>query len=153
MLTHNSPYGESGLSSKVLMGAVWELMERTVMATDKEPFQSLTGIAQQTAEEIAKQTRRATETYFSWVQNAMSVFPWINTDLNRKLLSHATENVTAAVSFMQQLSRAKSLEDVSKIQADFMEKQMKLFSEQTKTVGEITQAAADAMKKPFGTST
>jgi hypothetical protein len=123
------------------------------MAKDKEQFEPLTGIAQQTAEEIAKQTRRATETYFTWIQNAMSVFPWSNVDLNRKLLSHATENVTAAVSFMQQLSQAKNLEDVGKIQTEFMEKQMKSFSEQAKTVGEITQAAADAMKKPFGTST
>lgn len=120
------------------------------MATDKEPFQSLTGIAQQTAEQFAKQTRRATENYFSWVWNAMSVFPWSNADLNRNLLNQTTENVSAAISFMQQLSQAKNLEDVSKIQAEFMEKQMKSFSEQAKTVGEITQAAADAMKKPFG---
>jgi len=116
------------------------------MAKDKEPFDALTA----TAEQITKQTRRATETYFSWVQNAMSVFPWSNTDLNRKLLSHATGNVTTAVSFMQKLSQAKNLEDVAKIQTEFMEKQMKSFSEQAKTVGEITQAAADAMKRPFG---
>jgi hypothetical protein len=115
--------------------------------TDKPPESQ-----PENAEQIAKRTRRATETYFSWVQNAMSVFPWSNADLNRKLLNHATENVTAAVNFMQQLSQAKNLEDVGKIQAEFMEKQMKSFSEQAKTVGEITQAAADAMKKPFGLS-
>jgi hypothetical protein len=118
------------------------------MVKADKPSESVTA----TAEQIAKRTRRATETYFSWVQNAMSVFPWSNADLNRKLLSHATENVTAAVSFMQQLSQAKNLEDVARIQADFMEKQMKSFSEQAKTVGEITQTAADLMKKPFGLS-
>jgi phage shock protein A len=80
------------------------------MVKADKPSESVTA----TAEQIAKRTRRATETYFSWVQNAMSVFPWSNADLNRKLLSHATENVTAAVSFMQQLSQAKNLEDVAK---------------------------------------
>ena len=50
---------------------------------------------------------------------------------------------------MQNLSQAKNLEDVVKIQTEFMEKQINSFSEQAKTVGDITQAAADAMKKPF----
>jgi len=118
------------------------------MAKDKEPFDALTA----TGEQITKQTRRATETYFSWVQNAMSVLPWSNTDLNRKLLSHATENLTGAVGFMQTLSQAKNLEDVIKIQTEFMEKQIKSFNEQAKTVGEISKAAADAMKTPFGVS-
>jgi hypothetical protein len=121
--------------------------EDEAMAKEKEPFEALTA-----AEQITKQTRRATETYFSWVQNAMSIFPWSNTDLNRKLLSHATENVTTTVSFMQKLSHAKNPEEVVKIQTEFMEKQIKSFSEQAKTVGEITQAAANAMTKPFDVS-
>jgi hypothetical protein len=37
------------------------------------------------------------ETYFSWLQNAVSASPWTNVDLNKKLLSYATENVTPAV--------------------------------------------------------
>jgi hypothetical protein len=82
----------------------------------------------------------------------MSVFPWSNTHLNRKLLNHATENVTTTVSFMQKLSQAKSVEDVVKIQTEFMEKQIKSFSEQAKTVGEIIQAAVNVMTKPFDVS-
>jgi hypothetical protein len=120
------------------------------MAKEKEPFESLTSTAKQTAEQMTKQTQGAMENYFGWPQTTMSAFPWSNTNLNRKLLSHATENVTTAVSFMQKLSQAKSLEDVVKIQAEFMEKQTKSFSEQAKTVGEINKPAADAMKTPFG---
>jgi phasin len=122
------------------------------VAKDKEPFEAFTATADQTAEQITKQARRATETYFSWVQNAMSVFPWSSTDLNRKLLNYATENVTTAVNFMQKLGHAKNPEDVVKIQTEFLEKQIKSFSEQAKTVGEITQAAANAMTKPFDMS-
>ena len=64
---------------------------------DKEPFESLTGIAQQTADQITQQTKVAMENYLTWFQNAMSASQWGNVDLNRKLLSYAAENVTAAV--------------------------------------------------------
>jgi hypothetical protein len=57
---------------------------------DKE---SLTGIEQEV--QIEERTRHAMETYVNWLQNAMSASPWSNVDLNKKLLSYATENVTA----------------------------------------------------------
>ena len=45
----------------------------------------------------------AMETYVNWLQNAMSASPWTNVDLNKKLLSYATENVTAAVGLVEKL--------------------------------------------------
>jgi hypothetical protein len=80
---------------------------------DKEPFESLTEVAQQTAEQITEQTKGAMENYFTWFQNTMSASPWGNIDLNKKLLSYATENVTAAVGLVHKLSQAKTLEDVA----------------------------------------
>ena len=59
---------------------------------DKERFESLTGIEQDV--QIAERTKHAMENYFSWLQNAMSASPWSNVDLNKRLLSYATENVT-----------------------------------------------------------
>jgi hypothetical protein len=55
---------------------------------DKEPFESLTGIAQQTADQITQQTKVAMENYLTWFQNASQ---WANVDLNKKLLSYAAE--------------------------------------------------------------
>jgi hypothetical protein len=65
------------------------------MAKDKEPSQSLTEIAAQSLEEFKDQTQSAIEQYFSLLQSTMSALPWSNTNLNRILLSHATQNVTA----------------------------------------------------------
>ena len=48
---------------------------------DKEPFESLTGIAQQTADQITQQTKVAMENYLNWFQNAMSASQWGNVDL------------------------------------------------------------------------
>ena len=117
------------------------------MATDQEPFQSLTA----TAEQMTKQTQVAMENYFGWLQKSMSTFPWSNTNLNRILISHATQSVTTTFAFMQKLSQAKNFQEVVKIQTEFMETQMNSFNEQAKILGEIySKAAQDAMKTPFG---
>jgi hypothetical protein len=124
------------------------------MAKDKEPFEALTGTGQETAKQITEQTQGAVENYFGWLQTTMSsAFPWSTTNLNRILLSNATQNVTATFAFVQKLSQAKNFQDVVKIQTGFMETQMNSFNEQAKILGEIySKAARDAMKTPFGES-
>jgi len=115
--------------------------------TDKERFESLTATAAQSAEQMTKQTQVAMENYFGWFQNAMSAIPWSNTNLNRILLTNATQNVTATFAFVQKLCQAKNFQDVVKIQTEFMQTQMNLFNEQAKIISEIyTKAAKDAMK-------
>ena len=112
---------------------------------DKE---SLTGIAQQTAEQMTKQTQGAMENYFGWLQQTMSAVPWSNTNLNRILLSNATQNVSATFAFVQKLSQAKNFEEVVKIKTEFMQTQMNSFNDQAKILSEIyTKAAEDAMKR------
>ena len=112
---------------------------------DKERSDSLTGIEQDV--QITERTKHAMENYFSWLQNAMSGSPWSNVALNKKLMSYATENVTAAVALVQKLSQAKNLEDVVKIQTEFMSKQLGSFNEQTKTIVEMCTKAAQDMTK------
>ncbi|HEV2698869.1 MAG TPA: phasin family protein, partial [Terriglobales bacterium] len=92
--------------------------------------------------QITERTKHAMEGYFSWLQNAMSASPWSNVDSNKKFMSYATDNVTAAVGLVQKLSHAKNLEDVVKIQAEFMSKQLDSFNEQTKAIVEICTKAA-----------
>ena len=113
------------------------------MAKDK-PTEALMGMAKQTAEQITGRTQEATENYFKWLQTTMSASPWGNTDLNKKLLSYATDNVSAAFEFVQRLSQAKNLEDVVKIQTEFMTAQMNLFNEHAKELGEIYAKVATA---------
>ena len=109
---------------------------------------SLTGIEQDV--QIEQRTKHAMETYFSWLQNAMSAFPWSNTNLNRILLSNATQNVTATFAFMHKLSQAKNFQDVVRIQTEFMNAQLSSLNDQAKVIGEIyTRAATAAAKTPF----
>jgi hypothetical protein len=121
------------------------------MVKDKEPSRSLTGIAARDLEDFKDQTQSAVEQYFSLLANTMSALPWSNTNLNRILLSHATQNVTATFAFVQKLSEAKNFQDVVQIQTEFMKMQLNSFNEQARSVGELyAKAAADAMKAPFG---
>ena len=121
------------------------------MAKDKRPFETLIATAAQTTEQMTEQTQGAMENYFSWLQKTMSTFPWSNTNLNRILLSNATQNITATFAFVQKISQAKNFQEVVKIQTEFMDTQMNSFNEQAKILGEIyTNAAEDAMKAPFG---
>jgi hypothetical protein len=86
--------------------------------------------------------------YFGWLQTTMSAFPWSNTNLNRILLSNATQNVTATFVFVQKLNQAKNFQEVVKIQTEFMETQIKSFNEQAKILAETySKAAQDAMKR------
>jgi hypothetical protein len=115
------------------------------MAKDEEPLESLTGIEQEM--QITERTKHAMETYFNWLQNAMSSSPWSNMDLNKKLMSYATDNVTAAVGLVQKLNQAKNVEDVVKIQTEFMSKQLGSFTEQTRTIVEMCSKAAQDVTK------
>jgi len=113
------------------------------MAEDKEPFEALTATAEQTVEQITKQT----QDYFGWLQKTMSELPWTNTNLNRVLVNHATQNVTATFAFVQKLSEAKNFQDVVKIQTEFMNTQLNAFNDQAKIIGEIYTQAAKAVTK------
>jgi len=115
------------------------------MTKNKEPLEAFVA----TAAQMRAQTQVAMEIYFGWLQTTMSMLPWSNTNLNRILLSNATQNVTAVFAFVQKLSQAKNFDEVAKIQTEFMEAQMKSFNEQAKILGEIyAKAARDAMKTP-----
>ena len=123
------------------------------MAKDQDPLEALTATAAQTAQQITKQTQGAMESYFGWLQKAMSTYPWSNTNLNTILLSNALQNVIATFAFVQKLSQAKDFQDVAKIQTEFMTTQMNSFNEQAKGIGEIYTRTAAAMRTPFGLST
>ena len=86
--------------------------------------------------QIEERAKHAMETYFSWLQNAISAIPWSNTNLNRILLSKTTQNITATLTFVQKLSQAKNFKEVVKLQTEFMGTQMNSFNEQSKVISE-----------------
>ena len=117
------------------------------MAKDKEPLESLTEIAQQTAEQITERTKGAMETYLNWCQKAVSASPWGNTELNKRLINYAAENTAAAFGVVQKLSQAKNWQDAVEIQSKFMTTQLSSLNEQAKTIGEMCARTMEAATK------
>jgi hypothetical protein len=75
---------------------------------EKERFESLTGI--ETDVQIEERTRHAMENYFNWLHNAILASPWSN-DLNKKLLSYATEMVALYPKIFERSFQIRVLSD------------------------------------------
>lgn len=98
-------------------------------------------------EDIAERTQAMMGNYFSWLQNAISASPWANMELNRKLMSYATDTFSAYVAHTQQLSQAKNVQDAASIQIEFVRTQMEVFNHRAKELGEMYAKMANT--RPF----
>ena len=106
---------------------------------DKKLFESLTGIEQR----ANHRTNQACNgnLILAGFRTPCQQFLGVTQILNRILVSHATQNVTATFAFVQKLSQAKNFQEVVKIQNEFMKTQMNSFNEQAKILGEIDTVA------------
>ena len=100
-----------------------------------------------TAELTIELARGAMENYLDFFQKTIFASPWAQTDLNKKIQSYAGKNVATAFEYAQKLTMAKDLQELTQIQTEFMQAQMKALSEQAKHLGETaTKAATEAFK-------
>jgi hypothetical protein len=111
------------------------------MANVSEPLENFP----KPAERAMEAAQGAMQGYFSWLQTTTSAPPWSNTELSKKLLSYATQNVSAAFEFGQELNQANNLRDVVKIQVEFMSTQLNSFNEQAKDIGGIYAKATECI--------
>jgi hypothetical protein len=116
------------------------------MAKDEKPSEDLSTMASQTM----KQARGAMENYLNFFQKSMSASPWAGTELNKKVADYAQQNVDTAFGFAQKLTQAKDLQDLVRIQTEFLQTQMKSLTEQAKDLSDtVTRAAASPLKGAF----
>ena len=115
------------------------------MAKNENHSEDLSTVEGQTME----QARGAMENYLDFFQKNKSASPWAGAELNKKLTDYAQQNVAAAFGFAQKLTQAKDLQDLVRIQTEFLQTQMKSLTEQAKELSETaTKAAAGAFKGP-----
>ena len=100
-----------------------------------------------TMAQSVEEARGAMENYLQFFQKSMSALPWGGTDLSKKIQSYAEQNFASAHKFAQKLTEAKDLQDIVRIQAEFMQTQLNSFGEQAKDLAETaTKATTDAFK-------
>lgn len=69
-------------------------------------------------------------------------------DVSRKAMAFAGQNMAASFAFAQKLAQARNVEEVMRLQADFVKSQMQAFAEQAKELGAaLPQAASDTVKR------
>jgi phasin len=106
------------------------------------------------AEKTVEQAKKAFEGFMDQAQKAVAAVEshaqsvHTNTkDLNSKAFSFAEQNVAASFDFAQKLTRAKDVNEIVRLQTEFMQAQMRAIGEQAKELGaSATKAMADAAK-------
>ncbi|KZM51647.1 phasin [Labrenzia sp. OB1] len=123
------------------------------MSTDKNGFE-IPDQMREFADKSVDQARKAfddfmgaTQKAVSNVEDSASAVQAGAADVNKKALSYAEEHVDAAFQFAQQLVKADNLEDMMKLQQDYLRSQMENLGEQAREFSNsATKAVQDAAK-------
>src|SRR5512143_270893 len=102
------------------------------MAKSERPFAGISDVMAQNFE----QTRKTMDNYFDLFRKGMTVSPWLESDLNKKMKSYTEQNIAAASEFAKKLTQAKDFQAFWRIQTEFMQAQWKAFSAQMMDLSE-----------------
>jgi len=109
------------------------------------------------AEKSVEQARQAFDGFISAAQQAMSAFEGHAEtarkgarDVTEKAMTFAEQNMASAFEFAQDLVRAKDMQDVLRLQAEYIRRQMQALTEQARELGESTSKAAKDAATPKG---
>lgn len=101
------------------------------------------------AERSVEQARQAFDGFISAAHQAMSAFEGQAEtarkgarDVSEKAVTFAERNMTSAFEFAHDLVQARDLQEVLRLQADYIRRQMEALTEQARELGESTSKAA-----------
>ena len=102
---------------------------------------------------IGKQTMAhaysAMDYYFDHLKKSVASAPSGGTEFGEKVKACAEQNISATQEFVRDLSYAKDIQDILRIQMEFMRSQLETFGEQAKDLGEAyIKAASGQTTKP-----
>ena len=94
------------------------------------------------AEKSVEQARQAFDGFISAAHHAVSTFEGQAEsarkgakDVTEKAMTFAQQNIASSFEFAQQLLRAKDIQEVLRLQADYIKQQMQVLAEQAKELG------------------
>jgi phasin len=107
------------------------------------------------AEKSVEQARQAFDGFISAAQHAVNAFEGQAEtarkgakDVTQMAMTFAEQNIANSFDLAQQLVRAKDVQEVMRLQSDFIKTQMQALTEQAKELGERTSEAARDAAKP-----
>lgn len=107
------------------------------------------------ADKSVDQARKAFDSFIeasqqavSAVEGSSSVVPSGALDINKKALGYAEEHIGAAFELAQNIVRANDVQEIMKLQSDFLKSQMEVLGEQAREFSNVaSKAASDVGKK------
>ena len=100
-------------------------------------------------EQSVEQVKTAISGYLQFLQRAVPGDVMGGSELSNKILGYAERNVASAFEFAQRLVQVRDLQELTKLQTDFIQAQMQAMTEQAKDLSETaTKAVADSLKIP-----
>jgi hypothetical protein len=116
-----------------------------VMTKEKTRGDELSAIGKQTMAHAYS----AMDYYFDHLKKTVASAPTGGTEFGDKVKINAEKNIAATQEFVRELSYAKDIQDMLRIQMEFMRSQLEAFGEQAKELGEAyIKAASGQMTKP-----
>ena len=103
---------------------------------------------------IGKQTMAhaysAMDYYFDHLKKSVASAPSGGTEFGEKVKACAEQNISATQEFVRDLSYAKDIQDILRIQMEFMRSQLETFGEQAKDLSDayIKTASGQTTTKP-----
>jgi len=101
------------------------------------------------AEQSVEQARKAFDGFMSAAQKAAdsmegqaSAAQTGAKDMRQKAMGFAEKNVAMSFDFAQQLVHAKDIEEVTRLQTEFVQRQMQMLTEQAQELGQTVTRAA-----------
>jgi hypothetical protein len=99
------------------------------------------------AEQSLEQVRTTIDGYLQFFQRALPGNVMGGSELSDKVLGYAERNVASAFEFAQRLVQVRDVQQLAKLQMEFIQAQMQALAEQAKDLSETaTKAVADSAK-------
>jgi hypothetical protein len=91
----------------------------------------------------------AMDYYFDHLKKTVASAPSGGSEFGEKVKVYAEKNIAATHEFVRELSYAKDIQDMLRIQMEFMRTQLEAFGEQANSLGEAyIKAASGQTRKP-----
>jgi hypothetical protein len=116
-----------------------------IMANEKTHGEELSAIGKQTMAHAYS----AMDYYFDHLKKTVASAASAGTEFGEKVKVYAEKNITATQEFVRELSYSKDVQDMLRIQMEFMLTQLEAVGEQANSLGEAyIKAASGGTRKP-----
>jgi phasin family protein len=100
-------------------------------------------------EKSVEQVKTVISGYLHFLQRAVPGDVMGGSELSNKILGYTESNVASAFEFAQRLAQVRDVQELTKLQADFVRAQMQAMIEQAKDLSDTAaKAVADQLKIP-----